>query len=71
MAFVPRFEIRSKYQKKNYEYFEPDYIDVQCGRCKSVFEFDPRWSKYEEADDGKESAVAFCVYCGRKHLVRI
>ena len=68
-----QYDRSSRYFIKHYLVEEPDLSEVQCCRpeCKGIFAIDFRWTKEEEASDGKMSCVITCPYCSSKFLYRL
>ena len=65
-------EIRSKYQKKNFEEVIFRLDETACHKCDRVFSID--YDKCDEEWDEDEQdmrAVVYCPYCSFKHRVLI
>lgn len=60
-------EIRSSYQKKNYE--ERTYFldETACPKCSLPFMVDFTYLKLKEIDGDYDYAQIICPYCGTKH----
>ena len=59
-------EIKSKYQKKNYEEVEYCLYEEMCPKCCVPFMIDDRYLKSAEFDEDYDYVCITCPYCGKK-----
>lgn len=60
-------EIRSSYQKKNYEVIKYYLSETSCPKCGRPFMVDFSYLKSVEIDGDYDFVRIICPYCGKKH----
>ena len=65
-------EIKSKYQRKNYQELTFNLDEYSCHRCGNVFliDIDMCQDKYED-DQARPYKHFFCPYCGKENITMV